>query len=75
MLRLDHASVEPWELRLYWMQRIASAIPKSSKTHFTTSVSQRLLNIGAYLTAGILEPRRSAPADTHGASVVLMGKK
>ncbi len=75
VLSLDHAPVEPWELRLYWMQRLSSAMTKSSKTHFTTSVSQRLLNIGAYLSAGVLETVMTAPPSIYGASVVLIARK
>ncbi|MGB0909821.1 MAG: class I SAM-dependent methyltransferase [Nitrospirales bacterium] len=75
LLSLDHAPVEPWELRLFWMQHLASAMTKPSKTHFTSSIKHSLLNIGTYLTAGILEIIRSAPPDTQGASVVLIARK
>ncbi len=75
VLSLNHAPVEPWECRLYWMQRIAALLMHPSSKRFTASVSRRLVNIGAYLTAGIVEFMSSPTVTARGASVVFIASK
>lgn len=75
VLRLDHAPVEYWERRLYWMQRIASAISLRPGRYFTESVGRRILNVAAYLTAGLLETALQPAGRARGASVVLVAQK
>ena len=52
ILNLAHAPVEPWETRLYWMQRISNRLMPQSTAHFTESRMRRFLNIVAYIAAG-----------------------
>ena len=75
LLSLEHAPVESWERRLYWMQRIATTLMPPSAQRFTTLVRQRLVNIGAYLTAGVLTLTHVPPVSARGASVVFIARK
>ncbi len=75
LLSLEHAPVESWEQRLYWMQRIATTLMPTSAKRFNTMISQRLVNIAAYLTAGILTLTHSPPVSAQGASVVFIARK
>ena len=75
ILDLAHAPVEPWESRLYWMQRISRRLMPQSTAHFTESTHRQLLNILAYIAAGLMPSFVQPPASAHGSSVVMAAKK
>ena len=75
ILDLAHAPVEPWETRLYWMQRISRGLMPQSTAHFTESIRRRLLNIVAYVAAGLMPSIVKPPASAQGSSVVMAARK
>ena len=75
VLNLAHAPVEYWERRLYWMERISNALSSPPGRHFTESVGRRILNVAAYLAAGLLEAALQPAVRGRGASVVLIARK
>lgn len=75
ILDLAHAPVEPWEIRLYWMQRILDLFPLHATSYFTESPKRRLLNLAGYLVSGYLRKSMKPPIESQGASVVLVGRK
>ena len=75
ILDLAHAPVEPWETRLYWMQRITRRLMPQSTAHFTESRRRRLLNILAYGLSGCMPSTIKPPACAQGSSVVLVARK
>jgi len=75
ILDLAHAPVEPWETRLYWMQRISCMFSHPASSYFSESTSGRLLNMAAYAGAGFLQTRAPHPEKVQGASVVMVAKK
>ncbi len=75
ILELAYAPVEPWETRLYWMQRISGLFSLQASSHFTESTSRRLLNMAAYVFAGYIHTRAKPPLEAQGASVVMIARK
>ena len=75
ILDVAHAPVEPWETRLYWMQRISQGLAAPSPAYFNTSLFRRLLTIGAYVAAGLIPSMVKPPACAQGSSVVLVARK
>ena len=75
ILELAYAPVEPWETRLYWMQRISGLFSLQASSHFTESTSRRLLNMAAYMVAGYIHTRAKPPLEAQGASVVMIARK
>ena len=75
ILDVAHAPVEPWESRLYWMHRISRRLMPQSTAHFTESTHRQLLNILAYIAAGLIPSFVQPPASAHGSSVVMAAMK
>ena len=75
ILDLAHASVEPWETRLYWMERVSRGLVPRSTAYFTESRSRQLLNIMAYVVSGFMPSTVKPPASARGSTVVLTARK
>jgi SAM-dependent methyltransferase len=75
ILEIAHAPVEPWETRLYWMQKLVGLLSPDTCSHFTESKSLRGVNIAAYIGAALLQHLPKPPSTANGATVVMIARK
>ena len=75
ILELTHATVESWETRLYWMQRLTQLFSPFTDSHFSESNHIRGANIAAYSGAGVLQHLAKLPSTAQGATVVMVARK